>query len=305
MNDLDKHILKIINEEMSRKDSAYNIRKNGESIDRASTDNIKIESKKNASGIDIYVNPNTINGYVHIPVLITESGISDKVYNDFHIGKNAIVTINAGCGIHNDAHKDSSHNGIHRFFIEDGAYVKYIEKHYAEGEGDGKKILDPVTEIYLGKNATLEMDTAQIKGVSSTIRTTKAILDDNSKLVISERIMTHESQCAKTVFDVTLDGKNSSAKVTSRSVATESSKQEFISKVIGNNECFGHVECDAIIEGNASVTSDPKIVANNVDARLIHEATIGKIAGEQLIKLMTLGLSKKKAEETIINGFLK
>ena len=305
MNDLDKHILKIINEELTRKDSAYNIRKNGQSIERASTPNIKIESKKNKPGIDIFVNDNTINGYVHIPVLLTESGLSDKVYNDFHIGKNSIVTINAGCGIHNDLHKDSSHNGIHRFFVSEGAYVKYIEKHYGEGDGDGKRILDPVTEVYLGKNATLEMDTAQIKGVSSTVRKTKAILEEGAKLVIGERIFTHESQSAKTIFEVTLNGKNSSAKVTSRSVATESSKQEFVSKVIGNNECFGHVECDAIIEGEACVTSDPKIVANNVDARLIHEATIGKIAGEQLIKLMTLGLTKKKAEETIINGFLQ
>lgn len=305
MNDLDKHILKIINEELTKKDSAYNIRKDGKSIERASTDNIKIESKTDVSGIDIYVKEGTIGGYVHIPVILTQSGLSDKVYNDFHIGRNSIVTINAGCGIHNDAHKDSSHNGIHRFFIEDGAYVKYIEKHYGEGEGTGKRILDPVTEVYLGKNATLEMDTAQIKGVSSTIRKTKGVLDDNSKLIITERIYTHEDQKAKTVFDVKLNGKNSSAKVTSRSVASDKSHQEFVSKVTGNNECFGHVECDAIIKDNAVVTSDPKIIANHIDARLIHEATIGKIAGEQLIKLMTLGLSKEKAEETIINGFLK
>ena len=305
MNDLDKHILKIINEELTKKDSAYNIRKDGKSIERVSTDNIKIESKTDVSGIDIYVKEGTIGGYVHIPVILTQSGLSDKVYNDFHIGRNSIVTINAGCGIHNDAHKDSSHNGIHRFFIEDGAYVKYIEKHYGEGEGTGKRILDPVTEVYLGKNATLEMDTAQIKGVSSTIRKTKGVLDDNSKLIITERIYTHEDQKAKTVFDVKLNGKNSSAKVTSRSVASDKSHQEFVSKVTGNNECFGHVECDAIIKDNAVVTSDPKIIANHIDARLIHEATIGKIAGEQLIKLMTLGLSKEKAEETIINGFLK
>jgi Fe-S cluster assembly scaffold protein SufB len=304
MNNLDKHILEIINEEI-KNGSAYNIRKDGKSVDRLSNDNIKIESKKDKDGIDIVVKEGTINGYVHIPVLITKSGFSDKVYNDFHIGKNSIVTINAGCGIHNDAHKDSSHNGIHRFFIEDGSYVKYIEKHYGEGDGDGKRILDPVTEIYLGKNATLEMDTAQIKGVSSTIRTTKAQLDENAKLVINEKIMTHESQTAKTIFDVELNGKNSSAKVTSRSVAAENSHQEFVSNVIGNNECFAHVECDAIIKDNANVTSDPKITANHIDARLIHEATIGKIAGDQLIKLMTLGLSKKEAEETIIKGFLK
>ncbi len=305
MNDLDKHILKIINEELGKKDSAFNIRKDGKSIDRASTDNIKIDSKTDKDGIDIHVKEGTINGYVHIPVILTKSGFSDKVYNDFYIGKNAIVTINAGCGIHNDAHKDSSHNGIHRFFVEDGAYVKYIEKHYGEGDGDGKRILDPVTEIHLGKNATLEMDTAQIKGVSSAIRTTSAELGEGSKLVINEKIFTHETQSAKTIFNVELNGEKSSAKVTSRSVASENSHQEFVSNVIGNNDCFAHVECDAIISDKASVTSDPKITANHIDARLVHEATIGKIAGEQLIKLMTLGLSKKKAEETIINGFLK
>ena len=305
MNDLDKHILKIINEELSKKNSAYNIRKNGSSIDRGCTENIRIESKTDVPGIDIYVNDNTKDGRVHIPVLLTESGLNDTVYNDFHIGENANVIINAGCGIHNDMHKDSEHDGIHRFFVGKNSHVKYIEKHYGEGEGTGKRILNPTTEVYLEEGSTLEMDTAQIKGVSSTIRTTKGILKDNSKLVINERIMTHDKQSAKTIFDVKLNGKNSSAKVTSRSVAVDESKQEFVSKVIGNNECFGHVECDAIIEGKSSVTSTPKIKANNVDARLIHEATIGKIAGEQLIKLMTLGLTKKEAEKTIINGFLK
>ena len=305
MNDLDKHIMKIINEELSRKDSAYNIRKNGQSIERNSTDNIKIESKEDKPGINIYVKDNTKYGSVHIPVLLTQSGLNDKVYNDFYIGKNCDVVINAGCGIHNDKHKDSEHEGIHRFFVGENSHVKYIEKHYGEGEGDGKRILNPRTEVYLKKGSTLEMDTAQIRGVSSTIRRTKGVLEDDSKLVITERIMTHDEQSAKTIFDVKLNGKNSSVKVTSRSVAIDNSKQEFKSNVIGNNECFGHVECDAIIEDNACVSSDPKIVANNIDARLIHEATIGKIAGEQLIKLMTLGLSKKKAEETIINGFLK
>ena len=237
--------------------------------------------------------------------MLTQSGLSDKVYNDFHIGKNANVVINAGCGIHNDQHKDSEHEGIHRFFLEEGSHVKYIEKHYGEGEGTGKRILNPVTEVYLSKDSSLEMDTAQIKGVSSTIRKTKGILKDNAKLIITERIMTHDNQTAKTIFDIKLNGKNSSVKVTSRSVATDSSKQEFVSKVVGNNESFGHVECDAIIQDSASVTSTPKIIANHIDARLIHEATIGKIAGDQLIKLMTLGLSEKKAEETIIKGFLK
>jgi len=305
MNDLDKHILKIINEELSKKNTAYNIRKNGSSIDRASTNDIKIVSKEDKPGIDIFVNDDTKEGYVHIPVLITQSGLSDTVYNDFHIGKNANVVINAGCGIHNDKHKDSEHEGIHRFFVDENSHVKYIEKHYGEGEGSGLRILNPRTEVYLSKGSTLEMDTAQIKGVSSTIRKTVGVLKDDAKLVINEKIMTHDNQSAKTIFNVKLNGKNSSAKVTSRSVATDDSHQEFVSKVIGNNDCFGHVECDAIIQDNASVVSIPKIEANNIDARLIHEATIGKIAGEQLIKLMSLGLSEKKAEDTIIKGFLK
>ena len=305
MNDLDKHILKIINEELSKKNSAYNIRKNGTSIDRACTNDIVIESKKDLPGIDIYVKENTVNGQVHIPVLLTQSGLNDTVYNDFHIGKNANVVINAGCGIHNDKHKDSEHDGIHRFYVGEGSHVKYIEKHYGEGEGTGKRILNPTTEVYLEKNSTLEMDTAQIKGVSSTIRTTKGVLKENAKLVIGERIMTHDKQKAKTIFNIKLNGKNSSVKVTSRSVAIDESHQEFVSNITGNNDCFGHVECDAIIENKASVISTPKIKANHVDARLIHEATIGKIAGDQLIKLMSLGLTEKKAEETIIKGFLR
>ena len=305
MNDLDKHILKIINEELSKNNSAYNIRKDGKSIERNSLSNIRIESKTDKEGINIYVDKNTKEGYVHIPVILTKGGLNDKVYNDFYIGENANVVINAGCGIHNDQHKDSEHEGIHRFFIEKGATVKYIEKHYGEGEGDGKRILNPLTEVHLGENASLEMDTAQIKGVSSTVRRTKCTLSKNSKLVISERIMTHDNQTAKTIFNVKLNGDNSSAKVTSRSVATDDSSQEFVSNVIGDSDCFAHVECDAIIKDNAKVLSDPKIHAKNINARLIHEATIGKIAGDQLIKLMTLGLSKKKAEETIINGFLK
>lgn len=305
MNDLDKHILKIINEELNKKNSAYNIRKDGKSIERASLEHVRIESKKDKEGINIYVDDNTLEGYVHIPVLLTKSGLNDKVYNDFYIGENSNVVINAGCGIHNDKHKDSEHEGIHRFFVGKNSNVKYIEKHYGEGEGTGKRILNPVTEVYLEEGSTLEMNTAQIKGVSSTVRKTKGVLKDNSKLVINEKIMTHDNQSAKTIFDVKLNGKNSSVKVTSRSVAIDNSNQEFVSNVVGNDDCFGHVECDAIIKDNAKVISSPKIEANNINARLIHEATIGKIAGDQLIKLMTLGLSKKKAEETIINGFLK
>ena len=306
MDKIDKELLKTISDiDVEEIKGAYNIRKNGQGIERKITDNINIVTKKDVSGIDIIVKENTKFEFVHIPVIITESGLKDVVYNDFYIGKNANVIIIAGCGIHNDAHKDSEHNGIHRFFLEEGAKVKYIEKHYGEGAGDGKRILNPVTEVHLKKGASLNMESIQIKGVDSTIRTTKAELGEDTNFVVTEKIMTHGKQFAKTNFDVKLNGENSSVKVTSRSVATEQSEQIFNSKVEGNAKCFGHVECDAIIKDNAKVTSTPEIVANNIDANLIHEAAIGKIAGEQLIKLMTLGLTEKEAEEEIINGFLK
>ncbi len=304
MNNTDKELLETISDTSEFK-GAYNIRKNGQGIERQVTDNINIVTKKDVSGIDIIVKENTKFEFVHIPVIITQSGLTDVVYNDFFIGKNANVTIVAGCGIHNDEHKDSRHDGIHRFFLEEGAKVKYIEKHYGEGNGNGKRILNPVTEVYLKKDSSLEMETMQIKGVDSTIRKTIGELGENATLIITEKIMTHGKQTAETIFDVQLNGKNSTTKVTSRSVATEKSSQKFISKIYGNSECFGHVECDAIIKDNAKVTSTPEITANCVDANLIHEAAIGKIAGDQLMKLMTLGLTEKEAEEAIINGFLK
>lgn len=284
---------------------AYNIRKDSKGIERKITENVNIVTKKDVSGIDIHVKENTKYEFIHIPVIITESGLSDVVYNDFYIGENANVTIIAGCGIHNDHHKDSQHDGIHRFFLEKGARVKYIEKHYGEGTGTGKRILNPVTEVYLKSGATMEMDSVQIKGVDSTIRVTNGVLEENSNLIVSEKILTHGEQFAKTSFAVELNGENASTKVTSRSVATENSKQEFSSKVIGNDKCFGHVECDAIIKDSAKIIAIPEIIANNVEANLIHEAAIGKIAGEQLTKLMTLGLTEKEAEDAIINGFLK
>ena len=306
MENIDRELLKeITGTENGEFEGAYNIRKNGQGVERKITENVDIITKKEVSGIDIYVKPNTKFEFIHIPVIITESGINDVVYNDFYIGENSKVTIVAGCGIHNDHHKDSQHDGIHRFFLEKGAKVKYIEKHYGEGDGTGKRILNPVTEVYLKEGSTLEMESVQIKGVDSTIRTTKGVLEENSSFIVTEKIMTHGTQFAKTEFEVELNGENSSTKVTSRSVATEQSKQEFCSKVIGNTKCFGHVECDAIIKDTAKVVAIPEIVANDVEANLIHEAAIGKIAGEQLIKLMTLGLTEKEAEEAIINGFLK
>ena len=305
INKIDKELLGEISNLENISKGAYNIRKNGEGIERKVTENINIVTKTDKPGIDIYVKENTKFEFIHIPVIITKSGLKDLVYNDFHIGKNANVIIVAGCGIHNDHHKDSEHDGIHRFYLEEGAKVRYIEKHYGEGSGDGKRILNPVTEVYLKAGSSLEMESSQIKGVDSTIRETKGELEENTNFVVSEKIMTHGKQFAKTIFDVQLNGENASTHVTSRSVATEDSEQFFVSKIYGNNKCFAHSECDAIIKDNAKVTATPEITANNVEANLIHEAAIGKIAGEQLIKLMTLGLSEKEAEEEIIKGFLR
>lgn len=305
MDNIDKELLKEISDIEGTPKGAYNIRKNGKGIERQITENINIVTKTDKQGIDIFVKENTKFEFVHIPVIITESGLNDVVYNDFYIGKNANVVIIAGCGIHNDHHKDSQHDGIHRFFLSEGAKVKYIEKHYGEGKGTGKRVLNPVTEVHLKSGSSLEMESTQIKGVDSTIRVTKGILEDNTNFVVSEKIMTHGTQIAKTEFEVELNGENASTHVTSRSVAVDESVQEFKSNVIGNSKCFGHVECDAIIKDKAKVIAIPKIIANNVEANLIHEAAIGKIAGEQLTKLMTLGLSEKEAEEQIIKGFLK
>ena len=305
MNNIEKYILKEIAGIDDTPKGAYNIRKNGEGVARQVTENVNIVTKTDKSGIDVYVKENTKFEFIHIPVLITESGLKDVVYNDFHIGKNADVVIIAGCGIHNDHHKDSEHNGIHRFFLEEGARVKYIEKHYGEGEGTGKNILNPVTEMTLKEGSYLEMESVQLKGVDSTIRETRGTLGKDTNLIVSEKIMTHGTQTAKTIFNVKLEGENASTHVTSRSVATEDSVQEFVSEIVGDERCFGHVECDAIIKDNAKVIAVPKIVANNVEANLIHEAAIGKIAGEQLTKLMTLGLNEKQAEEQIIKGFLR
>lgn len=305
MNNVDKNLLKEINETLDEKTEVYNIRKNGESIKRKVNSYIDIVTKEDKSGLDIYVKENTLFGIVHIPVIITESGLTDVVYNDFHIGANANVIIMAGCGIHNDLHKDSEHDGIHRFYLEENAKVKYVEKHYGEGKGKGKKILNPTTEIYMKKGSSMNMDSVQIKGVDDTIRITKATLDANTTLEISEKILTTGKQTAKTEFIVDLNGENASVHVTSRSVAEGSSTQEFTSNITGNTKCYAHVECDAIIKDEGKVKAIPEIYAKNIDANLIHEAAIGKIAGEQLNKLMTLGLNEQEAEEVIIKGFLK
>lgn len=307
MNNTDETLLKEVTglENPNNHKGAYNIRKNGHGIERKNSEYVEIKTKEDKSGIDIFVKENTPLDFVDIPVIITDSGVKDTVYNDFYIGKNANVVIVAGCGIHNDEHHDSEHVGIHRFFLEEGAKVKYIEKHYGEGKGTGKRILNPTTEINMKKGSSMEMESVQIKGVDSTIRVTKGVLEADTNFVVSEKIMTHGTQLARTEFDLKLNGENASTKVTSRSVATEASIQQFISKIYGNTKCFAHVECDAIIMDSASVKAVPEITANNVEANLIHEAAIGKIAGEQLTKLMSLGLTESEAEQEIIRGFLR
>ena len=284
---------------------AYSIRVDGETFEKRSSENIVIEKKTDKPGIDIYIKAGTKRESVHIPVILAESGIKETVYNDFHIGEGADVLIIAGCGIHNCGVQDSEHSGIHSFHLAKNSRVRYVEKHYGEGDGNGKNVMNPHTVVELDEGAYMEMETTQIKGVDSTKRKTDAVLKAKSTLIIHEKIMTHGEQFAETEFTVDLQGDDCGTHVVSRSVATDSSRQLFISDVKGNSRCSGHTECDAIIMDNASVVAVPKIVANNTEASLIHEAAIGKIAGEQPIKLMTLGLDEKQAEEEIINGFLK
>lgn len=284
---------------------AYNIRTNGESTARNTTAHIDIVTKEDKQGIDIIIKPGTQKESVHIPVILSQSGLTEMVYNDFHIGEDCDVTIVAGCGIHNGGDKDSRHDGIHTFYIGKNSHVKYVEKHYGSGDGKGERIMNPQTIVELSENSFLEMETVQIKGVDSTKRITNAKLADGAKLIITERLMTHGNQYAESDFTVDLNGEGSSANLISRAVARDESKQLFLAKINGNNRCAGHSECDAIIMDNAKISAIPEITANHLDAALIHEAAIGKIAGDQIIKLMTLGLTEEEAEAQIVNGFLK
>ena len=284
---------------------AYNIRSDGGMLGRNTTANIDIVTKTDKPGIDIIIKPGTKNQSVHIPVLITQTGLKEMVYNEFFIGEDCDVVIVAGCGIHNAGDEESEHSGIHTFHVGKNAKVKYVEKHYGTGEGTGERVMNPSTEIYLEEGAHLEMETIQIEGINSTERSTYARVEDGASIVIKEKIMTHDNQVAVTDFKAELVGENSSADICSRSVAKNHSKQTFKSNIIGSNACKGHSECDAIIMDEAIVEAIPELTAANIDASLIHEAAIGKIAGEQLIKLMTLGLTESEAEEQIINGFLK
>ena len=305
MNDIQKDLLKIIADMDGAVNGAFNIRANGALAERSVTENVDIRNKTDKDGIDIIIRPGTKGETIHIPVIISESGVNDLVYNDFIIGDDCDVTIMAGCGIHNCGDEESRHDGIHSFFVGKNAKVKYIERHYGEGDGTGGKNMNPTTVVNIAEGGYMEMETSQIKGIDSTNRITRATLEADATLIIREKLMTHGTQRADTDFSVDMNGENSSANVVSRSVATDNSVQVYRSNINGNSKCHGHTECDAIIMGEARVSAIPEINANHIDASLIHEAAIGKIAGEQLIKLMTLGLTEKQAEEEIVNGFLK
>ena len=305
MDQIQKSLLAAVADLHEIPSGAYNIRANGKSIGRASSENIEIRKKEDADGIDIIIRAGTKKESVHMPVLLSESGITETVYNDFYIGEGADVLIVAGCGIHNGGDKESRHDGIHTFHVGKNAHLRYVEKHYGQGDGNGANVMNPTTVIEIEEGGSMEMETAQIKGVDSTDRITRVTLAKDATVTIKENLMTHGTQWARTEFSVDMNGEGCSAHVISRSVAKDKSKQLFLSRVNGNAPCTGHTECDAIIMDEASVSAVPEITANVPDASLIHEAAIGKIAGEQLMKLMSLGLSEKEAEEQIVNGFLK
>lgn len=305
MDRIDSNLLESIADLHEIPAGAYNIRKNGEGFSRRSTANIEIVTKTDKPGIDIIVAPGTKNESIHIPVIITEAGINDLVYNDFYIGDDADVVIVAGCGIHNSGDEKSQHDGIHSFHIGKNARIKYVEKHYGEGDGKGERVLNPVTYVEQDENSVCEMEMVQIKGVDSTVRDTKAHLAAGAKLIMTERLLTHGNQYARSDMEVYLDGEDASSQIISRSVAKDNSKQIFYPNAIGNAKCRAHVTCDSIIMDNATVSSIPAITANSADAQIVHEAAIGRINNDQLIKLMTFGMNEEEAEEVIIQGFLK
>ncbi len=306
MNKVTEELLRAVTDwTEGRFDGAYNIRENGGCAGRQSTEHIKIEPKENGSGIDIYIAAGTESEKVYIPACVTRSNVKDVVYNDFHVGENADVRIIAGCGVHSDGEGEAVHNGIHRFFLEKGAHVIYEEKHIGTGDGGGKRRIDPVTHVELAEDACLEMNTVQISGVDSSVRKTRGKLADRARLVIHESIMTDGEEYAETDFDVEMNGEDSAVDLISRSVARDDSYQTYHSRIAGNNRCIGHSECDAILVGRGRVNASPELYAGHLDASLIHEAAIGKVAGEQIMKLRTLGLTEEEAEKKIIEGFLR
>lgn len=300
-----EELLKLVSDWKGSFCGAYNIREDGKSVGRLSTEHIKVEPKQDGTGLDIIVAPGTKGEQVAIPACVTVGDFNDLVYNDFYIGEGADVTIVAGCGLHNDTGEAARHNGIHRFFLKKGSHAKYIEKHVGVGKGTGRRSIDPVTEVFLDEDAMLEMDTSQLSGIDTTRRVTKGTCGKGAKLVIHEHLLTEKDQRATTEFEVSLDGEGSSVDLVSRSVAKDDSVQSYRSKIVGKARCTGHSECDAIITGHGKVSASPQLDANNEDAALIHEAAIGKIAGEQILKLRTFGLTEEEAEEKIIQGFLR
>ncbi len=304
MNDVTNDLLSLVSDWNEGYKGAYNLRVDGTCAGRQSSDNIKIYSKEDKPGLDIRIADGTNGETVSIPACVTHGDVDDLVYNDFFIGKNSDVTIVAGCGVHTETGEPARHNGIHRLFLAEGAKVKYLEKHVGTGKGSGIRSIDPVTEVYLGKNSMLEMDTSQIGGVDKSLRTTTGEVGEGAKLIIRERILTEHEQSAETEFSVVMTGKDSGVDIISRSVARDDSYQRYHSVITGDAPCTGHTECDAIISENGKVDAAPELRAHHEDAALIHEAAIGKIAGEQIIKLCTLGLTEKEAESAIIEGFL-
>ncbi|MCH4179508.1 MAG: SufD family Fe-S cluster assembly protein [Megasphaera sp.] len=305
MDAYQKHLLEVIADLHGIPEGAYNIRSNGKAVGRASTAHIEIEPQKDRPGINIYIKPETQHEAVHIPVILSQAGLKDMVYNDFYVGEGADVVIVAGCGIHCGDAVGEQHDGIHTFHIEKNAHVKYIEKHYGEGDGSGQRIMNPQTIVHMAEGSYMEMETTQIKGIDQTKRWTEADVAADATFIVHEKLMTYKQQECESGFEVRLNGDDSSANVISRAVAREKSHQVFRAKIVGNARCHGHSSCDSIIMDDAKISAIPELTANNTDAALIHEAAIGKIAGEQLTKLMTLGLTAEEAEAMIIQGFLK
>lgn len=305
IDEIGKSLLKEVADLDALPVGAYNVRVNGESSERNTTANIDIVSKTDKSGIDIIIKPGTKNESVHIPVILSQSGMKEMVYNDFYVGEDCDVTIVAGCGIHNRGGGDSAHDGLHRFFVGKNAKVRYVEKHYGEGDGRGKRVMNPTTEVHLEEGASMILEATQISGIDDTLRKTIATLAENATLEVQEKVLTTGEQNAVSEFVADLNGDGSSCNIVSRTVARDKSTQHFSSTLNGNAACSGHTECDSIIMDSAKVSASPQLTAADVDASLIHEAAIGKIAGEQLLKLMTLGLTEQEAEERIVSGFLK
>ena len=305
MNKITEELLKQVSDYKGEFKGAYNIREDGGCVGRQSSEHIKIEPKPDGSGLEIHISPEAQKETVYIPACVTRGNVNDLVYNDFFVGEGADVTIVAGCGVHTDNEGEAEHDGIHRFFLEKGAHVLYKEKHVGTGTGIGLKKINPVTDMELKEDAVMEMDTIQIGGVDLTKRSTKAVLGARAKLIIHERIMTDGEEQASTDFEVEMQGEDSGVDLISRSVAKDHSYQEYHSKIRGNCRCTGHSECDAILIGEGKVNAAPELFAGDIDASLIHEAAIGKIAGEQIVKLRTLGLTEEEAEKKIVEGFLR